>query len=142
MAQLILRALEQEHPRAAYNYVIQSCSFESESPESFHWRLNIIPRMCKVAGFEWGSDCFINTVTPEEAALSMRKQCHTGTTPKAPVGSFSVPHSALHSNSSDSQFRIGSGNPAAPSHLTAAPHPETSPHASPSGPVSRLPSME
>jgi len=74
MVQRVLRALEEEHPRAAYNYVIQSCSFESESPDSFHWRLKIIPRMCKVAGFEWSSDCFINTVTPEEAALALRKR--------------------------------------------------------------------
>jgi len=79
MAQLVLRALEGEHPRAAYNYVIQSCSFESQNADSFHWRLKIIPRMCKVAGFEWGSDCFINTVTPEEAAIALRKRCVPGT---------------------------------------------------------------
>ncbi|MFN7628313.1 MAG: DUF4921 family protein, partial [Pirellula sp.] len=144
MAQLILRALEQEHPRAAYNYVIQSCSFESASPESFHWRLKIIPRMCKVAGFEWGSDCFINTVTPEEAAVSLRKRCVSSTTHRVPVEGvpvegvpiegarveeFSVPRSALQSNPSDSPFRICSGNPAATPRPSSTPHPETPSHA-------------
>jgi len=67
-----LAALESAQPSAAYNFVLQTSPFVGEHEESFHWRLRIIPRLSKVAGFEWGSDCFINTVTPEHAAKMLR----------------------------------------------------------------------
>ncbi|MEQ1828405.1 MAG: DUF4921 family protein [Pirellula sp.] len=68
-----LSALEAAHPMAAYNFVLQTSPFRVQHEESFHWRLRVIPRMSKVAGFEWGSDCFINSVTPEFAAQVLRQ---------------------------------------------------------------------
>jgi UDPglucose--hexose-1-phosphate uridylyltransferase len=35
---------------------------------SFHWHVEITPRLTKVAGFEWGSGFYINPVPPEDAA--------------------------------------------------------------------------
>ncbi len=67
-----LRALESAHPSAAYNFVLQTSPFAGGNEEAYHWRLRVIPRLSKVAGFEWGSDCFINTVTPEQAAKILR----------------------------------------------------------------------
>ena len=67
-----LAALESAQPSAAYNFVLQTSPFTGGHEESYHWRLRIIPRLSKVAGFEWGSDCFINTVTPEQAAKTLR----------------------------------------------------------------------
>lgn len=67
-----LSALESAHPSAAYNFVLQTSPFQGGNEESFHWRLRVIPRLSKIAGFEWGSDCFINTVTPEYAARVLR----------------------------------------------------------------------
>ena len=67
-----LSALESAHPSAAYNFVLQTSPFQGGNEESFHWRLRVIPRLSKIAGFEWGSDCFINTVTPEYAASVLR----------------------------------------------------------------------
>ena len=67
-----LGALEAAHPLAAYNFVLQTSPFGGGNEESYHWRLRVIPRLSKVAGFEWGSDCFINTVTPEQASKSLR----------------------------------------------------------------------
>jgi len=67
-----LGALESAHPSAAYNFVLQTSPFGDVNEESHHWRLRIIPRLSKVAGFEWGSDCFINTVTPEQATKTLR----------------------------------------------------------------------
>ncbi len=42
-------------------------------PYDWHWHLEIIPRLTKVAGFEWGSGFYINPTPPETAAeyLSM-----------------------------------------------------------------------
>ena len=67
-----LAALEAAHPTTAYNFVLQTSPFSDSNEEAHHWRLRVIPRLGKVAGFEWGSDCFINTVTPEQAAKTLR----------------------------------------------------------------------
>jgi UDPglucose--hexose-1-phosphate uridylyltransferase len=67
-----LVALERAQPAAAYNYVFQTSPFHRYHPEAHHWRLRVIPRLSKVAGFEWGSDCFINTTKPETAAEVLR----------------------------------------------------------------------
>ena len=39
---------------------------------SYHWHLEIIPRLTRVAGFEWGTGFYINPTTPEEAAGFLR----------------------------------------------------------------------
>jgi UDPglucose--hexose-1-phosphate uridylyltransferase len=36
--------------------------------ESYHWHLEIIPVLTRVAGFEWGTGFYINPVPPETAA--------------------------------------------------------------------------
>jgi len=74
LVQHTLRAVELEHPGAAYNYVLQTAPLDSHDPAAFHWRLKILPRLSKVAGFEWSSDCYINTVLPEDAAKSLARQ--------------------------------------------------------------------
>ncbi|MHB8055030.1 MAG: galactose-1-phosphate uridylyltransferase [Candidatus Aminicenantales bacterium] len=45
----------------------------SSRPETFaHWRFEILPVLGAVAGFEWGTGCFINPVPPERAAAALR----------------------------------------------------------------------
>ena len=39
----------------------------------YHWHIEIIPRLTKVAGFEWGSGFYINPTPPEEAAGFLRE---------------------------------------------------------------------
>jgi UDPglucose--hexose-1-phosphate uridylyltransferase len=34
----------------------------------YHWHMEIIPRLTRVAGFEWGTGFYINPVPPEQAA--------------------------------------------------------------------------
>ncbi len=67
-----LRALESACPSAAYNFVLQTSPFCVGNEQAHHWRLRVIPRLSKIAGFEWGSDCFINSITPEQAAKILR----------------------------------------------------------------------
>lgn len=38
----------------------------------YHWRLEIIPRLTKIAGFEWGTGFYINPTPPEVAADYLR----------------------------------------------------------------------
>ena len=56
----------------AYNVVFQSSSFDVEYPESAHWVVQVLPRRVAFAGFEWTTGCFINTLTPEQAAVELR----------------------------------------------------------------------
>lgn len=41
--------------------------------EDFHWHMEIIPRLTRIAGFEWGSGFYINHTPPEEAAKYLRE---------------------------------------------------------------------
>ncbi|MEW6162805.1 MAG: galactose-1-phosphate uridylyltransferase [Nitrospirota bacterium] len=41
--------------------------------EDFHWHLEIIPRLIRRSGFEWGSGFFILTTSPEKAAKYLRE---------------------------------------------------------------------
>jgi UDPglucose--hexose-1-phosphate uridylyltransferase len=40
--------------------------------DDFHWHLEIIPRLTRIAGFEWGSGFYINPTPPEDAAKYLR----------------------------------------------------------------------
>ena len=41
-------------------------------PFDFHWHVEILPRLTKMAGFEWGTGFFINPTPPEVAAEFLR----------------------------------------------------------------------
>jgi UDPglucose--hexose-1-phosphate uridylyltransferase len=70
--QLVLRKIEQ-HPRIdAFNYLLHSLPFDSNRSDQYHWHIEIIPRIAKAAGFEWGTRVHINTVAPERAAEELR----------------------------------------------------------------------
>jgi UDPglucose--hexose-1-phosphate uridylyltransferase len=56
----------------AYNCVLHTQPFDTPTPDHYHWHIEIIPRLTKVAGFEWGTGCFINPLPPEAAAAHLR----------------------------------------------------------------------
>jgi UDPglucose--hexose-1-phosphate uridylyltransferase len=39
----------------------------------FHWHIELIPRLTRIAGFEWGTGFYINPTAPEEAAKYLRE---------------------------------------------------------------------
>ncbi len=41
--------------------------------DDYHWHMEIIPRLTKVAGFEWGTGFYINPTLPEDAARYLRE---------------------------------------------------------------------
>lgn len=41
-------------------------------PVDWHWHIEILPRLTRVAGFEWGSGFYINPTSPEDAASFLR----------------------------------------------------------------------
>ncbi|MFH1862648.1 MAG: DUF4931 domain-containing protein, partial [bacterium] len=42
-------------------------------PYDFHWHFEIIPRLVRIAGFEWGTGFYINPTPPEDAARYLRE---------------------------------------------------------------------
>jgi UDPglucose--hexose-1-phosphate uridylyltransferase len=69
----ILMKLEVALDRPAYNYIIHTSPFDTQSLPHYHWHIEIIPRMTRVAGFEWGTGFYINSVPPEQAASYLRE---------------------------------------------------------------------
>lgn len=68
----LIRRIERCYPKAAYNFVIHTAPIDKQESSAFHWRMELFPRITKVAGFEWGSDCYINPMSPEAAAALLR----------------------------------------------------------------------
>jgi UDPglucose--hexose-1-phosphate uridylyltransferase len=56
-----------------YNMMLHTSPFKIESNDYYHWHIEIIPKLTKIAGFEWGSGFYINPTPPEEAAEFMRQ---------------------------------------------------------------------
>ncbi len=59
----------------SYNFIIHTEPLNGEGSmykESYHWHIEIIPRLTKTAGFEWGSGFYINPISPEYAAKTLR----------------------------------------------------------------------
>jgi UDPglucose--hexose-1-phosphate uridylyltransferase len=56
-----------------YNLIIHSSPLEDGDYPFYHWHIEIMPKLTKVAGFEWGSGFYINPTPPEEAARYLRE---------------------------------------------------------------------
>ena len=52
--------------------MLHSAPLRAQALDHFHWHLEIIPKLTRVAGFEWGTGFFINPTPPEEAAKYLR----------------------------------------------------------------------
>ncbi len=60
---------------AQYNYFLHSLprgTAQSDCHASYHWHLEICPRTSIPTGFELGSGLFVNTISPEQAAATLR----------------------------------------------------------------------
>jgi UDPglucose--hexose-1-phosphate uridylyltransferase len=77
----ILMKLETALDRPAYNYIIHTSPFDTQSLPHYHWHIEVIPRLTRVAGFEWGTGFYINPVPPEQAAAFLKE---TEVDPTAP----------------------------------------------------------
>jgi UDPglucose--hexose-1-phosphate uridylyltransferase len=67
-----LKALKDLVNDPPYNYGFH-LSLNPENHDSYHWHLEVYPKLATWAGFEKSTGCYINTVTPETAAESLRK---------------------------------------------------------------------
>jgi len=68
-----LRRFDQvlEHP--AFNLIIHSAPLQENHLAHYHWHIELIPKLTKVAGFEWRAGFYINPTPPEESAKFLRE---------------------------------------------------------------------
>jgi len=68
-----LRKIEKVLERPAYNFLIHSAPLQEPANAYFHWHIEVIPKLTRVAGFEWGTGFYINPTPPEESAQFLRE---------------------------------------------------------------------
>jgi UDPglucose--hexose-1-phosphate uridylyltransferase len=71
--QNVLRQLDKILDVPPYNFVLHTSPFYDEMNEYYHWHIELMPKLTKYAGFEWGSGFYINPTPPEESARFMRE---------------------------------------------------------------------
>ena len=55
-----------------YNFLLHTAPCRDAGLPYYHWHFEIIPKLIRVAGFEWGTGFFINPMPPETAARMLR----------------------------------------------------------------------
>lgn len=68
-----LRRMDAVLEEPAYNFIIHTMPFREAHGDYYHWHIELMPKLTRVAGFEWGSGFYINPTTPEEAAKFLRE---------------------------------------------------------------------
>jgi UDPglucose--hexose-1-phosphate uridylyltransferase len=71
--QSALRSLRRIERDAPYNWIFQNAPLHGTHP-SWHWYVEILPRMTHLAGFELGTGMTINIVSAERAAEELRER--------------------------------------------------------------------
>lgn len=70
---VVLRELDKVLERPAYNLMIHTAPVQELTMPYYHWHIELIPRLTRTAGFEWGTGFYINPTPPEEAAKFLRE---------------------------------------------------------------------
>jgi UDPglucose--hexose-1-phosphate uridylyltransferase len=68
-----IRKIKVLFPNLSYNFIIHSSPINGDGGvEGYHWHIEFMPKLTRVAGFEWGSGFYIVTTPPELAAQYLR----------------------------------------------------------------------
>ena len=69
---IVLRKLARALDDPPYNLILHSAPFGGGESPSYHWHIEITPKLTNLAGFELGSGFHINPMPPEDAARVLR----------------------------------------------------------------------
>jgi UDPglucose--hexose-1-phosphate uridylyltransferase len=69
----VLKKLDKLLNYSPYNFILHTSPFKDNNNEYYHWHFEIMPKLTRIAGFEWGSGFYINPTPPEEAAKFLRE---------------------------------------------------------------------
>jgi UDPglucose--hexose-1-phosphate uridylyltransferase len=56
-----------------FNLVLHMAPLDTDGLPHYHWHIEIMPRVTRTAGFEWGTGFYINPTIPEETAQFLRE---------------------------------------------------------------------
>jgi UDPglucose--hexose-1-phosphate uridylyltransferase len=56
-----------------YNFIIHTAPTDNPDPDYYHFHLELMPKLTKIAGFEVGSGFYINPTPPEDSAKYLRE---------------------------------------------------------------------
>ncbi|HMC53993.1 MAG TPA: galactose-1-phosphate uridylyltransferase [Gemmatimonadaceae bacterium] len=68
----VLQRMDTALETPPYNLVLHTSPFSEDVTDIYHWHLEVLPKLTRVAGFEWGTGFYINPTAPEEAARVLR----------------------------------------------------------------------
>jgi UDPglucose--hexose-1-phosphate uridylyltransferase len=68
----VLKRMDKVLNHPPYNFILHAAPVKDGATQFYHWHFEIMPKLTKVAGFEWGSGFYINPTPPEEAARFLR----------------------------------------------------------------------
>lgn len=68
----LLRAMNGILHRPPYHLLVYTAPFQGG--DGFSWRIELVPRMARIAGFELATGVFVNQTAPEGAAAAYRKR--------------------------------------------------------------------
>ena len=68
-----LRKIDKVLERPPYNLVLHTAPVQEAAMPHYHWHIELMPKLTKVAGFEWGTGFYINPSPPEESAQFLRE---------------------------------------------------------------------
>jgi UDPglucose--hexose-1-phosphate uridylyltransferase len=68
----VLQRMDRALESPPYNLIVHTSPFSEETADVYHWHVEIMPKLTRVAGFEWGTGFYINPTSPEEAAQVLR----------------------------------------------------------------------
>jgi UDPglucose--hexose-1-phosphate uridylyltransferase len=69
----IVSRLQTQLTPLSYNLLLHTAPYGDSDAASYHWHLEIVPRSTQLAGLEWGTGVYINSLAPERAADLLRE---------------------------------------------------------------------
>ncbi len=69
----VLGKINQALNNPPYNFVIHTSPMQEQPLEHYHWHIELMPKLTRIAGFEWGTGFYINPTSPEDAAQYLKK---------------------------------------------------------------------
>jgi UDPglucose--hexose-1-phosphate uridylyltransferase len=67
-----LKRMDKALNKRPYNFMLHTSPVKENHQEYYHWHFEIVPKLTRIAGFEWGSGFYINPTPPEDAAKFLR----------------------------------------------------------------------
>lgn len=69
--QVLVRGLNAALDHPPYNLVVHTIT--TPNRPDFHWHIEVLPRLTRQAGFDWGTGFFVNPTPPEDAVRFLRE---------------------------------------------------------------------